>query len=110
MSQLFDTSAINDDPARWDERAEQVAALAARRATRAGVTRIVQSRAGWVTVCALFVTALAAAALASGVSPARFGAEWDRALAPADEMGQAIILREGPPAIGMLMLRTQRTE
>ena len=111
MPDLFDTSAIPDDPAYWEERAERVAAVVARRSRRLGAGGVVHSRTSWLAASLLFAAALAAAVLPPRTSFASsFGAEWARALAPSDEIGKAIVLREGPPAIGVLILGAQRSE
>jgi hypothetical protein len=108
MPDLFDTSQVPDDAAHWDAQAERVAADATRESTRGGFDWFAQSRASWVAGSLLLATALAFGLLpADDSSESSFSAVWAEALAPADDVGRAIILPDGPPAIGALLLGVQ---
>ena len=107
-SDLFDTSDVRDDAGHWDALAERVAAHAARESNTGGFDWFAHSRASWVAASLLLAAALVFMVLPAENSPSRsFGAEWARALAPADDVGRAIILQDGPPAIGALLLGGQ---
>jgi len=109
MSDLFDTSQVRDDAAHWDALAERVAADAARESKEGGFAWFANSRASWVAASLLLAAALGFMALPAETSSARrFTADWAQALAPADDVGRAIILPDGPPAIGALVLGDQR--
>jgi hypothetical protein len=105
---LFDTTRVRDDPKHWDALAERVAANAVRESERGGFDWLARSRVGWVAACILLAVALLSTMLrresSSGTSRR---AEWRRVLAPADDVGKAIVLPEGPPAIGALLLGTR---
>jgi hypothetical protein len=108
MSDLFDTSQIRDDAAHWDALAERVAANAARESIESGFDWFAHSRTSWVAASLLLAAALAFMVLpAENTSARRFTAAWTQALAPADNVGRAIILQERPPAIGALLLAGQ---
>lgn len=109
MSNLFDTTTIRDDAEYWDVLAKRVAANAARESKASGFDWLAQSRASsWLAASLLLVAALAFLVLPTESSSAgRPRADWDQALAPADDVGQAIVLRDAPPAIGALLLRVQ---
>lgn len=106
MPDLFDTSEVRDDPDHWDALAVRVAAHAAREAEASAFEWLAGSRAGWVAA-----SVLAAAALALIAAPrdkrsvaGSIGAQWAGALAPADDVGRAMVLRDGPPAIAALLV------
>lgn len=104
---LFDTSQVRDDAGYWDALAERVAADAARvsREGGDGFEWFAHARASWVAASLLLAAALAFMALPTESSSAKsLSAEWAMALAPADDVGRAIILRDDPPAIGALLL------
>ncbi len=108
MPDLFDTSQIRDDAGHWDALAERVAADAARGSEGSGFRWFAHSRVSWVAASLLLATALAFMVLPARTSSARsFSAEWAQALAPADDVGRAIVLHDGPPAIGALLLGGQ---
>ena len=105
MSDLFDTTQVRDDPGSWDALAERVAADAARRSKGSGFDWLARSRTSWVAASVLLATAIAFLLLPTERSPASGpSAEWEQALAPADDVGKAIVLRDAPPAIGALLL------
>ena len=104
MPELFDTTQVRDDAGHWDALAERVAADAARESKRGGFEWFGRSRASWV-VASLLAAALAFMVLPTENSaPRSFTAEWAQALAPADAIGRAITLHDGPPGIGALLL------
>lgn len=105
MPDLFDTTQVRDDAAYWDALAERVAADAARESKAGGFDWFAHSRAGWVAASLLLAAALGFMVLPAEDSSARtFSAVWAQALAPADDVGRAIMLHDGPPAIGALLL------
>ena len=105
MADLFDTTRIPDGDAHWDALADRVAARAARAPTRGGLDWLAHSRAGWVAASLLLAAALAVLMLPAGrPAVAGFADEWARAFEPADAVGQALIRRDAPPAIGVLLL------
>jgi hypothetical protein len=111
MPDLFDTSQVLDDAAHWDALAERVAADAARESIRGGgggLDWFAHSRASWVAASLLLAAALAFIVLpAEDSSASSFSAVWVEALAPADDVGRAIILPDGPPVIGALLFGGQ---
>jgi hypothetical protein len=108
MPDLFDTHQVPDDAAHWDALAERVAADAARESKGSGLDWFAHSRANWVAAFLLLAAALAFMVLPAENSSARsVSAEWAQVLAPADDIGRTIILRDGPPAIGALLLDGQ---
>jgi len=105
MPDLFNTSQIPDDTRHWDALAERVAADAARESKGEGFEWFAHSRASWVAASLLLAAALAFMGLPVEDSSAKnFSAGWAQALAPADDVGRAIISHDGPPAIGALLL------
>jgi hypothetical protein len=108
MSDLFDTTRVRDDSEHWDALAERVASNAAREWNESGFEWLAHSRVTWVAASLLL-----AAALLSVVSPDESSSvwsrspEWTQALAPADDVGRAVILPDSPPAIGTLLLRAR---
>lgn len=108
MPDLFDTSEIRDDAGHWDALAERVVADAAREPIASGFDWFAHSRASWVATALLLAAALAFIVLPDENSSAtRFSAEWAQVLTPADDLGKAIILPDGPPSIGALLLGGQ---
>ena len=102
---LRDTAHIHDDPEHWDALAARVATAAARASRRGGFNWLAGSRAGWVVVCILMVTALTLSLLPVEPSARRSErAPWAEMLAPSDEVGQSITVLDGPPPIGALLL------
>lgn len=105
MSDLFDTAQVRDDPGHWDALADRITANAARGSKGSGFDWLARSRAGWVAASLLLAASLSFMVLSDeDSSAASLGAEWAQALAPADDVGKAIVLRDGPPAIGALLL------
>lgn len=109
MSKFFDTGQVRDDAGYWDALAERVAAHATRESKSSGFEWLAHSRASWVAASLLLAAALSFMTLPLESTSARgLGAEWRKALAPADDVGRAIILNDDPPAIGALLLARQR--
>lgn len=108
---LFDTSQVPDDAAHWDALAARVADGVARTSGGGGFAWCANSAGGWVAASLLL-----AAALAFIVQPAddppegSIDALWVQALAPTDDMGQAILLSSGPPRIGDLLFTVRDEE
>jgi len=106
---LFDTAHIRDEPEHWDALAQRIMTSAVRASKRGAVSWLGSSRTAWVVVC-LFV----AAALVIVMLPADRAArvtqrsQWAEMVAPSDEVGQAIVVRESPPAVGALLLKRTR--
>ena len=111
MSRLFDTTPIQDDAEYWDALAERVAANAAieSQGGGSGFDWLTQSSTSWIAASLLLAAAVAFMVAQTDNSSATSNAEWEQALAPADGVGTAIILRDAPPAIGALLLRVQGT-
>jgi hypothetical protein len=107
MPDLFDTTQVRDDPTSWDVLAERVAANAARRSRGSGFDWLAQSRTSWVAASLLLVAAIAFMVLPAGESSVRTPNAELEVLAPADDVGKAIVLRDAPPAIGALLLNSQ---
>ena len=108
MRDLFDTRQVRDDAAHWYALAERVAANAAHEAKGSGFDWFANSRVSWVAASLLLAAALAFMGRPTEDSSARtFIAAWARALAPADDVGRAISLPDGPPAVGVLLLSDQ---
>lgn len=108
MSDLFDTSAVRDDPALWDELALRVAERAAREARPSGFEWLSHSRVGWTAASLLLAVALLSVLMRRERSAAiRLDVEWAQTLAPMDDIGKEIVRPNGPPAIGALLLRSR---
>lgn len=105
---LFDTSRVRDDAGYWDALAERIAADAARVSKEGwggGFEWFAHSRASWVAASLVLAAAAAFLMLPSEASSTRnLNADWALALAPADDVGRALVLRDDPPAIGALLL------
>jgi hypothetical protein len=108
MPELFDTSPVADDPEHWNALAERIAATAVCASTRSSIDWLATSRAGWVAASLLLVGAWALLTPTESSSPKPVANEWAHALAPADDVGEAIIVRDSPPAIGALLLGDRR--
>jgi hypothetical protein len=105
MSDLFDTTEVRDAPEYWDALAERVATAAARESSRSAIDWLANSRAGWVAASLLLAGVLAfIIATAEDQSVRSIVPEWAQSLAPTDDVGKAIVLRDSPPAIGALLL------
>ena len=106
---LRDTAQMHDDPEHWDALAERIATAAARASRQGGLNWLASSRAGWVVVCILMVTALTLSMLPVEPSAQRSErAPWAEMLAPSDEVGRAIAVLDDPPPIGALLLDQTR--
>lgn len=106
---LLDTSHLRDEPEYWDALAQRIEAGAIRPSDVGGFDWLSGSRAARVTVGLLVAAALALAVLPdTAPSPSRQRAQWAEMLAPSDELGQAIVVRENPPALGTLLLNRAR--
>ena len=105
MSDLFDTTSVRDHPQAWDALAERVVANATREWRSSGFEWLAHSRAAWVGGPLLLAGAMLFMASRVESSSTRSpSGEWSQALMPTDEMGKAISLPDGPPAIGVLLL------
>jgi len=102
---LRDTAHIHDDPEYWDALAERIATAAARASRQGGFNWLASSRAGWVVVCILMVTALTLSVLpVEQTAQKSERVPWAEMLAPSDEVGRSITVLDGPPPIGALLL------
>jgi hypothetical protein len=101
MTELFGTNGVHDDDAHWDALASRVAtrALAEQRAGR-----FASSPAIWLGVSALFAAGLVVMILSGQPAPSPDSGELRVVLAPPDDVGRALAVRDAPPAIGALML------
>jgi hypothetical protein len=102
---LGDVGQIHDDPEHWDALAAHVASVAARASRRGALDWLASSRAGWVAACLLGAAVLTLLMLPLERSPrARDRDHLNQILAPSDDVGQAIVVRDSPPPIGALLL------
>lgn len=102
MPELFDTGSVRDDAEYWDGRAARVAERALAEGSRGFVDAWSRSRATWAAAGLLFAAGLALMALSSRAS-APDATSWRVMLAPADDVGQLLATRAGPPSIGALL-------
>jgi hypothetical protein len=108
MADLFDTSQVPDDAAHWDALAARVAAGAVRVSPGDSFTWFADSRAGWLAAGLLLAAALLSRTLPDDdASAGSVTSDWTEALAPVDDVGRALMVPNGPPAIGALLLRAQ---
>ena len=106
---LFEAAELRDEPEYWDAVARRIATTAIRSTDGSGRGWLGGSRAAWVTVCLVVAAALALTMLPDAESSQTSQrAEWANVLAPSDEIGQAIVVRENPPAVAALLLNRAR--
>lgn len=108
MPDLFDTTRVPDSPEHWDALAERVAATAARESKLSSFDWLASSRAAWVAASLLLLVAWALMMPTESSSARSFSGEWAQALAPADNVGKGIMIRDSPPAIGALLVGERR--
>jgi len=101
----FETIQVPDDADYWDALAGRVATSAARASNRTTLSWLAGSRAPWAAVSVLLAAVLVLVMRMS--SSTGLAAELTQAMAPSDTVGQAILLSDGPPAIGALLLGGQ---
>ncbi|SRR6266567_351870 len=102
MTDLFDTTAIQDNPEYWDALASRITAHVARRAST--LDWLAHSRAGFVAACFAFAASLAfLMTTASPPSPPNASVAWTIVLMPADDVANAMLVRQAPPAIESLL-------
>ena len=107
MADPFDTSAVPDDQQYWDSLAQRVAAGAVVRARPDFIDWLGNSRASWVAasiIASLVFGLIVAPARRDSAAPA--SADWQNALAPADDIAREVIVSETPPPIGVLLTRS----
>ena len=93
---------IPDDPDHWDRLARRVATVAIRASRPSAFEWMANSRAVWVATCLLIAGVLT---LTMGTDQqGQMRVQWAEMLAPSDALGQAIVVRDGPPAIGALLI------
>jgi hypothetical protein len=106
MPDLFETTQIPDDFAHWDALAARVAVAASCESKQSGFHWLATSRGGSV-VASLLMAVMSAFVLllpAPGSSASTRSDDWARVLAPADDVGKLVILRDNPPSVGGLLL------
>jgi hypothetical protein len=108
MPEFFDTSRVADDPEHWNALAERIAVTAASASKRSSVDWLATSRAAWVAASLLLVGAWALLAPTERSAEKTVTDDWTQALAPTDDVGKAMIVRDSPPAIGALLLGDRR--
>jgi hypothetical protein len=109
MPNFFDTRFVRDEAEHWDEIAQRVAGIAARKSKVSSAEWLAHSRAGWISACLLLSVALLSIfAQTEKASAASRGAEWAQLLSPADEVGKGMVLPDRPPPIGALLLDERR--
>src|SRR5262245_53785804 len=92
-----------DDAEYWDALAERVVAGVERQARASPLQWLSQSPLGWIAA-SLLVGGVAAFLM---LADARSGSDinrWSDAIAPTDDVGRTMALREDAPAIGALLL------
>jgi hypothetical protein len=111
VPELFDTGRVADDQEHWNGLAERIAATAAYASKPSSIDWLATSRASWVAASLLLVGgAWALLTPTESSSPKTFINEWEQALAPTDDVGEAMIVRDSPPAIGALLLGDRRRD
>jgi hypothetical protein len=111
MTEIFDSSKVNDDPQHWDQEAERVtrAILASGSSGRwLGQPHAVWAAAA-IVVAVAGVVAGVTAALPRPVPPLDTRSAWAAVLAPTEPAGRLIAVRDRPPSIGALMLASDFT-
>ena len=104
MPDLFDTRQIPDDASYWDTLAERVTTHAARDSSGTVLDWFSHSRSSWIAASVLLAAGIAFMLLpvedssAPGLAPA-----FSQPVAPADDLGKAIVSRDAPPSVGALL-------
>jgi hypothetical protein len=106
MSDFFDTRQIRDDHEHWDALATRIARDAVRKPS--GVDWLAGSRASWIAASLLLAAALAFAVPTTDTSAGKSSTSWVETLAPADDVGRAMILRDAPPDMVALIFGSGR--
>ena len=95
-----------DDPEQWEALARRIVTEVSE-SKHGGLEWLSTSRVAVLTVFGLMATAFALITWPSaGSNDAGPRPQWTGTLAPADEVGRSIVLRDEPPAVGALMLDT----
>ena len=100
MPELFDTSAIPDQPEYWDELSQRVSARALRPASTFRL--MAESRLSWAAAGLAAAAAFALLLLPPRTS-ADTGVKWAELLAPSDQLGKVITATDRPPELGELL-------
>lgn len=103
MVDLFDTSQIRDDANYWNDLATRVVDDVKRDAASSSLAWLARPRAIVIAASLLVAAALAISMLSRTPSSSR-DVQWTEALAPNDDVGKTIAVRDGPPPIGALLL------
>jgi hypothetical protein len=101
----LETTEVLDDPEYWDRLARHVATVAIRAPRPGAFDWLANSRAVWVATFLLIAGVLTLTMRTDRQGQMRV--QWTEMLAPSDAVGQAIVVRDGPPAIGALLLGAQ---
>jgi len=110
MNDASDNSKIPDTPEYWDSLAARVAATAIGESRRTGLEWLARSRAAWAAASVLIVVALVFIFTPAPKStPSDRGALWSAALTPSDGLAKQMVVPDGPPSIGLLLLPPDRT-
>jgi len=108
MTDLFDTTAIQDDPEYWDALATRIASDVGQRAST--LDWLAYSRSGLIAACVAVAASLAFVMSTSRLQSSRDASvAWTTALTPADDVAKAMLSRQAPPAIESLLF-PQRSE
>ena len=108
MPEFPETSGIPDESRHWNALAERISASA--RGSDSGLYWLATARSAWIAS-----SLLVAAGLIASVSPLGKAAgsgspeQLPAMMAPDDNVGQAIVLGDSPPAIGALLLPERAT-
>ena len=104
MPDLFDTHQIPDDAPYWDALAERVAAHATRDSSGTVLDWYAHSRSSWIAASLLLAAGIAFMVLPVEDSSApSLASTLSQPVAPADDLGKAIVSRDTPPSIGTLL-------
>ncbi|MEX2272588.1 MAG: hypothetical protein WD690_14040 [Vicinamibacterales bacterium] len=106
MADLFDTRGVPDDQQYWDSLAQRVASAAVVGAKPDFIDWLGNSRASWIAasvIASLVFGLIVAPARRDSAPPAP--ADWQNALAPADDIAREVIVSDTPPPIGRLLTR-----
>ena len=102
MSYKFDNrDPIRDDDQYWDALANRVTAAAF--APPTAVDWLAESRFGWLAALGV----LAVMGTIGIATPRRADSKWSSALAPSDNLGEAVVLAATPPSLGDLLLSVE---
>lgn len=107
MPDLFDTSAIRDEPGYWDAQAVRVTAHATRRSRE--LEWLAGAGARWVAASLLLAASLALSLFPRGVAGVGIPGGLELTFSPLDSVGRVLTSRDAPPSIVALLLADTRS-